>query len=202
MSAGPGKLENGGRPMADDIMALCQRGDSHAFARLVRSNQDYAFALAFRMLTDQDEARDVVQEAFIRVWKNIGRYEPTQKFTTWLYAIVSRLCLDRLRSRSRPTRFFRMGGREDPLPELADTTDPETLLTNREIGTIIARLSQELSPTQRLVFTLRDLQECTVKEVCDITGLSEGSVKANLSYARRNIRHWLVQQYQITGSES
>ena len=59
----------------DDIIARCKNGESEAFASLVRANQGYAFALAFRMLTDEDEARDVVQESFVRVWKNLKHYD-------------------------------------------------------------------------------------------------------------------------------
>jgi RNA polymerase sigma-70 factor (ECF subfamily) len=185
----------------DDIIRQCKAGDSRAFAHLVRSHQAYAFTLAFRMLSDEDEASDIVQESFIRVWKNMNRYDPSQKFTTWLYAIVSRLCLDRIQSLARFRKLFR---REDDTTGLEwpyDPTDPEKVLTNREIATIIEQLAGDLSPTQRLVFTLRDLQQCTIEEVCEITGLSNGSVKTNLSYARRRIRHRLVQQYDITGSQ-
>ena len=186
----------------DDIIRKCREGDSTAFGLLVRTHQVYAFALAFRMLSDEDEARDVVQESFIRVWKNLERYDPSQKFTTWLYAIVSRLSLDRLRSRSRANRFFRRGNDDTLLEEARDNVDPETLYSNREIAQIITRLTDDLSPTQKLVFTLRDLQGCTIQEVCDITGLSGGSIKTNLSYARQKIRHLLATQYDITGSQS
>jgi RNA polymerase sigma-70 factor, ECF subfamily len=184
----------------DDIIQKCKSGDSGAFALLVRSHQAYAFALAFRMLADEDEALDIVQDSFIRVWKNLERYDPAQKFTTWLYAIVSRLCLDRLRSRSRSNRLFRKGDSEKPLEWERDPRDTETLYSNRELTEIITRLSTELSPAQKLVFTLRDLQECTIQEVCEITGLSEGSIKTNLSYARHKIRHQLAARYDIRGS--
>ncbi|MDH3252532.1 MAG: RNA polymerase sigma factor [Ignavibacteria bacterium] len=185
----------------DDIIRQCKEGDPRAFTHLVRSHQPYAFALAFRMLSDEDEASEIVQESFIRVWKNMHRYDPSQKFTTWLYAIVSRLCLDRIRSLARSRKLFRRRSESTLLEGPYDPTDPEKILTNREIATIIAQLSEDLSPTQRLVFTLRDLQQCTIEEVCEITGLSTGSVKTNLSYARRQIRHRLVQQYDITGSQ-
>jgi RNA polymerase sigma-70 factor (ECF subfamily) len=189
-------------PTVHDIITQCRKGDAQAFTLLVRSHQDYAFALAFRMLTDEDEAQDVVQETFIRVWKNLDQYDTAQKFTTWLYAIVSRLCLDRLRSRSRSHRLFRRSSDETTIREVHGPADPEVLYENQEIGEIVRLLSQDLSPTQRLVFTLRDLQECTIQEVCAITGLSEGSVKTNLSYARQKIRQRLARQYHITGSQS
>lgn len=185
----------------DDIIRKCTEGDAASFGLLVRAHQGYAFALAFRMLADENDARDVVQESFLRVWKNIGRYDPSQKFTTWLYAIVSRVCLDRLRSRARSNRLFRRRSETGPEEEFRDPADPERAYSNRELAELINRLSEDLSPTQRLVFTLRDLQECTIAEVCAITGLSEGSIKTNLSYARRRIRHLLATHYDISGNE-
>jgi len=186
----------------DDIIRKSTEGDAASFGLLVKAHQGYAFALAFRMLADEDEARDVVQESFIRVWKSIRRYDPSQKFTTWLYAIVSRVCLDKLRSRSRSNRLFHRGsdGSFDDGPR--DSSDPEKTYSNRELAQLISQLSEDLTPTQRLVFTLRDLQECTIAEVSAITGLSEGSIKTNLSYARRRIRNVLASQYDISGSGS
>ena len=185
----------------DEIIRQCKEGDPRAFAHLVRSHQSYVFALAFRMLSDEDEASDIVQESFIRVWKNMHRYDPSQKFTTWLYVIVSRLCLDRIRSLGRFRKLFRREDDGNMSEWHQDPTDPEKMLTNHEIATIVTQLSRGLSPMQRLVFTLRDLQQCTIEEVSKITGLSAGSVKTNLSYARRKIRHRLVQHYDITGSQ-
>jgi len=186
----------------DDIIRKCTEGDTASFGLLVKAHQGYAFGLAFRMLADESEARDVVQESFLRVWKSFERYDPSQKFTTWLYAIVSRVCLDRLRARTRSHRLFRHApdGRLDE--DFRDDSDLEKAYSNRELARVISQLSDGLSPTQRLVFTLRDLQECTIAEVSAITGLSEGSIKTNLSYARRRIRHLLATRYDISGSES
>ena len=195
-------LTNGTSTAVDDIIRKCAEGDTASFGLLVKAHQAYAFALAFRMLADENEARDVVQESFLRVWKSFGRYDPSQKFTTWLYAIVSRVCLDRLRSRSRSNRLFRRGFDGSPDEDLRDSSDLERTYSNRELAHVISQLSDGLSPTQKLVFTLRDLQECTIAEVSAITGLSEGTIKTNLSYARRRIRHLLATRYDISGSES
>lgn len=196
------RLASGAPTTVDDIIRKCTEGDSTSFGLLVKAHQGYAFALAFRMLADENEARDVVQESFLRVWRSIGRYDPTQKFTTWLYAIVSRVCLDKLRSRARTHRLFRRGSEAGFDEDLRDNTDTEKAYSNRELAELISHLSDGLSPTQKLVFTLRDLQECTIAEVCTITGLSEGSIKTNLSFARRKIRHLLATRYDISGSES
>jgi RNA polymerase sigma-70 factor (ECF subfamily) len=184
--------------LPDDIVQS-QQGDAAAFGRLVRAHYAYAYALAFRLVCDEDEARDVVQEAFVRVWQHLDRFDPATRFTTWLYRIVSNLALDALRSRKR--RAFisaRIGEESDP----PDSTTPELLATNRDIGRAIARVAGDLPETQRLVFTLRDVQDLSIEEVCEITGLSSESVRSNLHYARRKLRERLESDYGVRGASS
>ena len=148
--------------------------------------QLYAYALAFRTLADEEDAKDVVQETFIRLWNNLRRYDPSVKFTTWLYSIVINLCYDSLRSR----RARRAADTTDAslLASIATEDNPERTLDNAELGALIGTLTEELPPKQRMVFVLRDLQGLSIREVCDILHLSEGSVKTNLVYARKHLR--------------
>jgi RNA polymerase sigma-70 factor (ECF subfamily) len=138
-----------------------------------------------------------VQESFLRVWKHIDRYDPNQKFTTWLYKIVSNLCVDRFRSLKRSRNIFLSRDRDPVMEDLPDERDWETLRSYEQLADIIRALSNRLSRTQKLVFTLRDLQDLTVEEVVEITGLSVGSVKTNLHYARKAIRDMLVRHYGV-----
>lgn len=182
----------------DDI-AKSKAGDTIAFARLVRTSHTYAFGLAFRLLCDEDDANDVVQEAFIRVWNNLGRYDARNKFTTWLYAIVSNLCLDRLRARRRWQARF---DRQNPGAASQDPPDVRSLdeqYSNEELAGIIGNLTHMLPPKQKLVFTLRDLQDLSVEEVAMITKMSIGTIKVNLYHARRAIRRHLETHYHIEG---
>ena len=181
----------------DDVVSRSQCTDLAAFEQLVRNYQPYAFSLAMKFLCDETEASDVVQESFLRIWKNIDRYDPNQKFTTWLYKIVSNLCVDRFRSLRRSRSLFLSRDRDSVLEDLPDERDWETLRSQEQLADIIRTLSSRLSRTQRLVFTLRDLQNMTVEEVVEITGLSIGSVKTNLHYARKSIRDLLVRHYGI-----
>lgn len=177
-----------------------QQGDTAAFARLVREHHPYAYALAIRLVCNESEAEDVVQEAFIRAWKSLSRFDPNTRFTTWLYKIVTNLSLDCLRSR-----------RHRPLPEsllpgdaltvgLADSETPETLISSRELAKIIESLAGMLPGKQRVVFTLRDIQDLSIEEVCECTGLSSESVRSNLHYARKKLREFLATKYDVRGS--
>jgi RNA polymerase sigma-70 factor (ECF subfamily) len=185
----------------DDVAAAALRGDPASFERLVRTHQSYAFSLAMKFLCDEAEADDVVQEAFLRIWKNISRYNPDQKFTTWLYKIVANLCIDRIRSLQRDRRLFERGNQDTELQNVADGHSWETLRSHEQLAEIVGVLSGRLSEKQRIVFTLRDLHDLGVDEVAKITGLSVGSVKTNLHYARKFIRNILVRKYGVTRND-
>ena len=181
----------------EDVITRSQCRDLAAFEQLVRKYQPYAFSLAMKFLCDEAEASDVVQDSFLRVWKNIDRYDPKQKFTTWLYKIVVNLCVDRFRALKRSRSIFLSRDRDLVMEDLPDERDWETMRSHEQLAEIIRTLSCRLSRKQRLVFTLRDLQDLTVEEVVEITGLSIGSIKTNLHYARKSIRDVLVRHYGV-----
>jgi len=181
----------------EDVITRSQCRDLAAFEQLVRKYQPYAFSLAMKFLCDEAEASDVVQDSFLRVWKNIDRYDPKQRFTTWLYKIVINLCVDRFRVLKRSRSIFLSRDRDPVMEDLPDERDWETMRSHEQLADIIRTLSGRLSPKQRMVFTLRDLQDLTVEEVVEITGLSTGSVKTNLHYARKSIRDVLVRHYGV-----
>jgi RNA polymerase sigma-70 factor (ECF subfamily) len=172
-----------------ELAVAAAAGDPDAFRKLVPASQGLAWALAVRMLGDEEEARDVVQEAFIRVWRHLPRFRPETRFTTWFYRIVSNLALDRLRARRRRSRIL-VSAPEKVLLGIADpsggTGPGEEPLSDRLSGLIGL-----LPPVQRLVYVLRDLHELTVREVTRVTGLPEHSVKTNLFHARRRLRQEL-----------
>jgi len=166
-------------------------GDLEAFGELVAAYQQFAYALAFRLLLNEEDAEDVVQESFLRVWRHLAGYDTRRKFTTWLYSIVTNLCYDRLRAlQVRAHRALHEVGE----PEFAGergASGPEQDCTNEMLRRRLGRLVAGLSPTQRVVFILRDLQELTVKDVAKILAISEGAVKSNLYYARKSLRERL-----------
>ena len=173
-----------------EIIQQIQKGDKSAFRVLVEKYQQTAFRLAFRMLGDEDEARDVVQDSFIRIWEKFNTYNDNEKFTSWMYRIVSNRAIDSLRaSRRRPTISL-----EKLIPETleAGESNPDVLLENREAGELIQLITSGLPEKQQLVFSLRDLQGLSPKEVQDISGMTETAIKSNLYHARKTIREKLT----------
>jgi RNA polymerase sigma-70 factor, ECF subfamily len=182
------------------IIRKCKAGDGASFSILVREHYALAYGLALRMVCDEADAEDVAQEAFIRVWRSLDRFDENTRFTTWLYRIVTNLSLDQLRSRRRRLEHAidRNEGNRDP----ADPADHEAITANGDLARIVRHLSGGLPETQRLVFALRDLQDLPIATVCEITGLSSESVRTNLHYARRNIRERLEREYSVKGGSS
>jgi len=171
------------------IVDQAKLGDQKAFRYLVEQYQEYAYILSFRILCNEEEARDTVQESFIKIWKNIKKYDPKIKFTTWMYTIVTHTAIDKFRSLKRYT----MVNIDDVAEHLEKIEDvgPGHKIDNEEIGMIIKLMAEDLPEKQRLIFVLRDIQGLESDEVEKIMKSSKTSVKTNLYHARRAIREKL-----------
>ena len=168
-----------------DIITQCQQGNKDAFRWVVQTHQRMLFSLALKMLCDEEEAKDMVQETFIRVWQSIRTYNQEKPFTTWIYTIASRLCLDRLK---RKKRVIAMPDDEQALRRLASDNDSQRELENQEWVAIVRTMAEGLSDKQRLVFILCQLEGLSSEEAEQITGLDARQVKSNLYVARQTIR--------------
>ena len=173
------------------VLLAFKHGDRKAFAHLCNEYYDYAFRISFRILTCEEDARDIAQEAFIKTWTSRAHYNLNHKFTTWLYTIVTNLCIDVLRKRKNNCIF----NGEDILAEV-EAHDSGRRLENEEIASIITHLASELSPKQRIVFVLRDLEGLEMHEIAQITHLSPSRIKSNLWHARQSVKQKLTELYK------
>lgn len=171
------------------IIQSSRDGDREAFRILVGHYQQMVYSLAVKMLCDDEEAKDAVQETFIRVWTGLGAYDPSQKFVTWIYTIATRVCLNMLKVR-RPLRPL---DGDDCIQRLYAAADTEGHLTleGRELAAIVRRLTDGLGPKQRLVFTLCQLEGLSVAEVKEVTGMNAIQIKSNLYMARKTVKEQL-----------
>ena len=168
-----------------DMITRCQQGDKDAFRWVVQTHQRMIFSLALKMLCDEEEAKDMVQETFIRVWQSIRSFDSQKTFSTWVYTIASRLCIDRLK---RARKVVALPEDELVLRRFASDGDEQLSLENKEWVSIVKTLAESLSDKQRLVFTLCQLEGLPSAEVEQITGLDARQVKSNLYVARQTIR--------------
>ena len=169
----------------DEILTRCQGGDKAAFRWVVQTYQRMLFSLALKMLANEEEAKDVVQDTFVRAWLAIRSYNPQQPFTSWLYTIASRLCLNRMKaekvSAMQPEDLI-------VLHRFASGDDTQRKLENNEWIAIVRTLAEGLSKKQRLVFTLCQLEGLSSEEAEQITSMDARQIKSNLYVARQTIR--------------
>ena len=166
------------------------QGDLSAFRRLVERHQSYVYGLAFRSLLHKQEAEDIVQDTFIKVWLNLRYFDFRGKFSTWVYRIVVNLCIDRLKRKNRFALYYMTS--LDKNPGWMNQQDEMKKLEEKDFVEHIKILADHLSPKQRMVFILRDLHDLSVEEVSQVMQITEGSVKTNLYHARNAIRLNLI----------
>lgn len=169
-------------------------GEVAAFRQLVEKYQRFAYRVAYRFVGTVGDAEDITQETFIRLWKNLSRYKPEIRMTTWLYKIVTNLCLDFLKSRyHRETR--RTQGLVDHRAMRSEPSADQAMV-DEELRAAMEQLSEELSPKQKAVFILRDLEEVSMPDIAAILSMSPGQVKSNLYYARKQMCELISRHYQ------
>ena len=182
-------------PTDQHITGRALAGDGLAFRHLVEKHQGFVYRLAYRFVGTVGDAEDITQEAFIRLWKNLHRYKPEIKVTTWLYKIVTNLCLDFLKSRNNRSNT-RMRDVNDQVGMSSDLSADQSLITE-DLQVAVEKLTAKLSPKQKAVFVLRDLEEVEMADIAQILSMDSGQVKSNLYYARKKIGEMITVYYQM-----
>lgn len=165
-------------------------GDDRAFQELVRLYRDRLLLFVTRMIADRERAEDLVQEAFIRVHRHLHRFDPTKKFSTWLYTIASNLAKNELRNRRRSPlvlyQSLRPNGDDHLLPlQFEDaTTRPDDMYTGRHLRELVDATVAGLPAHHRQVFVMRELEGRSYEEIAALTGINLGTVKSRLNRAR------------------
>ncbi len=154
-------------------------GDPQAFGALVDRYQTRLLNFVHRTIADRERAEDLVQEAFLRVFRHLHRFDRTKKFSTWIYTIASNLAKNELRGRRRQPVVL-----EQPFDVEAARGRPEDLFRQRVVAEAVARCVTRLPEALREVFVLREMEGKTYRELGEITGCNVGTVKSRLSRAR------------------
>ena len=173
------------------LVGKARKGDKIAFRGLVERHQHKAYAVALGIVKNPDDARDVVQEAFLKVWKSLGAFEGQSAFYTWLYRIVHNLGIDHLRKgRAQVEYDDSRVHEEDEIPG-DDNILPQTLgfqpgraLESKETGAAIQRALDSLSPNHRTVLLMREVEGMSYRDMAKAMGCSEGTIMSRLFHAR------------------
>ena len=178
----------------EELIASFQQGHTEAFNVIVARYKNQLVNFTYRYLGDYDEADDVAQETFLRVYKNKDAYKPVAKFSTWLYTIATNLAKTQLRRRKRHLIFslHRKEENTDRSFEISDVRYAADLEAHASLKhEIIQNALDAISPKYREVVVLFDIQEFSYEEICAITGLNMGTVKSRLNRGRKQLQELL-----------
>ena len=169
-----------------ELIEECRGGNFNNFRKLVELTSPLAYSVAFRMLGNEDQAKDIVQETMVTIWQKLNKIKSAEGYKSWIYKIVVNKCYDEMRKKKRIPEFV--------TDELAwklisnkISEGPSATLEDNETSKVIALLTDKLSPKQKAVFILSDLEEMSNDGISEITGLSKSAIKANLYHARKSI---------------
>ena len=178
----------------EEEMAVIQRvlsGDTEAFAALVTENQTRAYHLAWRMLGNEQDAADAVQEAFLKAYTNLRDFRGDSRFSVWLYRLVNNLCIDALRRRKRwetvPLAQEDEEGESWELPLSDSGGDPQELLERAEDRAAVRSAIAALPPDCREILSLREIGGLSYEEIAAALSLEQGTVKSRLNRARKKL---------------
>jgi RNA polymerase sigma-70 factor (ECF subfamily) len=177
------------------LIRAAQRGDADAFEQLVRSYDQNVLRMALNLLHSREDARDVYQEAFLRVYRNLPNFRFDCSFSTWLYRIVANLCLDQIRKRKvrkeEGSSVETGSGEMDRfqfVPEQRADVDPQRRLLSSEVSERIQEVLSRLTARERLVFEMRHFQGMRLRAIGEALGVTEEAAKNCLFRATQKMR--------------
>ncbi len=178
------------------LMMRVKDGDVKAFERLVELHQGIMIGTASRMLGNLEDAHDIAQQVFIRVWKSAPRYEPTAKFTTWLFTIMRNLVFNESRRRTRRKEVALETDADDEMPQRQYTDHtapaPDHITQQDELEKALDRAIAALPEKQRLAVIMRQQQDLPYEQICEVLNMSLPAVKSLLFRARTELRKHLA----------
>ena len=178
-----------------DLITAHKAGDESAFPALVRKYESRIYNHCLRMVNDREESADLTQEVFLKVFRNIGKYEHTYTFYTWLYRITVNCCIDYIRKKKRQLQSLSLStmnyeeigsGKEQDVPDTS--LMPDKIMRDAEVKEILHQAISKLSEKMRTIILLKEIEGFSYEEIADVLGCSRGTVKSRLFRARERLR--------------
>lgn len=191
-----------------ELIKRAQRGDHGAFRTLVERHQRRAFSIAVGLVRDENDAHELVQDAFLRVYKSLGSFKGGSSFFTWLYRIVTNLSIDLMRKPGRrdaelvDTQQAVEDEENLPLVSRIDGADPVDVMRRQEIAARIQAALDELPPYHRGVILMREVEGMSYDEMAQAIGVSKGTIMSRLFHARQKLQRVLADCYAEERGES
>ena len=184
-----------------ELVKRAQAGDTEAFRQLVERHQRRAFAIAIGLVRDENDAREIVQEAFLRVYRSLDRFKGGSSFFTWLYRIVTNLAIDLMRkpARREAELFDNPQIADDaqlfPFVSRIDGADPMDVVRRREIAKRIQQALDALPPYHRAVIIMREVEGMSYQQMAEAMNVSKGTIMSRLFHARQKLQKALAETF-------
>lgn len=184
------------------LVSKAKAGDVAAFEQLIEAYQKKVYNLALRMTGNQEDAADLAQEAFIRVFRSISGFKEQSSFSTWIYRITTNVCLDEIRKRKNRKVIsidedIHMDDGEMKRQIVSDDPLPDKMAERAELRNIVNDAINSLPEDQKVVITLRDLNGLSYEEIAQVLGIPGGTVKSRINRARQALRNVLLSRTEL-----
>jgi RNA polymerase sigma-70 factor (ECF subfamily) len=176
------------------LIRAAATGDRRAFGELVRVKREQVVRAAFQITGDMDDAMDVAQGVFLKLWQGLESFDPNRRFDTWLYRVTVNAAIDMLRARG-PRGFIQPMPEAHPEPESALSIHGEERVDLKKLQQAFSRLAARLAPKQRAAFVLREIEGLPTSEVARVMDVAESTVRNHLLQARRVLKAGLERDY-------
>lgn len=171
----------------DELIAQCLGGDQGAWAEIVRQNRRRVFNIAYKFVGKHDEAEDLTQDIFLKLFKSLGTFDRRANFHTWLISVSRNLCIDHYRSVRKERETIDRTVDAGQLTPASSDIGPLRHLERSDRRAMLREALQKLQPTLRTAVILRDIQELTYQEIADRLQLPEGTVKSRINRGRTEL---------------
>ncbi|MFM2033207.1 MAG: hypothetical protein RLZZ297_1972 [Chloroflexota bacterium] len=186
-----------------ELIRLAQAGNRDALEQLVASQQHYVYSVAMSVLHNPDDAADLTQEAFVRLYRSLRQYNGESRFTTWLYRMVINLCRDELRRRKRQVQQLVPGapGDEDDrdpvtlVPDDSPEADPPRVLEHKEVSTALHDVVAQLDPPYRTALTLFYFEDLKYQDIAEVMQIPLNTVKSHIRRGKERLAELISTQY-------
>lgn len=178
----------------DTLIERCLAGDQHAWEAIVRLYWRKVFNVAYKFVGRHDEAEDLTQDIFLKVFKSLGTFDRRANFQTWLISVSRNLCIDHYRSVRKERETIDRQVNADDLSPVSVEVGPLVALERVDLAEQLRRALQGLAPTLRTAVVMRDIQDLSYQEIAVKLGLPEGTVKSRINRGRRELARLLRRQ--------
>jgi RNA polymerase sigma-70 factor (ECF subfamily) len=174
------------------LVQTIREGDAHAFEQLVRRKTSKVYALCYRIISNAEDAKDISQLVFIKLWENLEKYDPAYAFDTWLYRMVTNVAIDFMRNKQSRENAVNSNLR---LVKTSAEAEQAVVIQRKEIEKVFDEVSTSLSPKQKTIFVMNQMEDLPSAEIAKILGCRESTVRNHLFNARKLMQQQLQKRF-------